>query len=65
LKPINKSLENGEDLLISRFGKFSVKDKNEQRGRNPQTGEDMMLSSGKVVVFRCSDVLRDKVNGKG
>ncbi len=64
LEIIKKSLENGEDVLISGFGKFCVKDKRERRGRNPQTAEDMMLKPRRVVRFRCSGVLRDKINGK-
>lgn len=44
LETIKSALESGEDVLISGFGKFSVKDKNERRGRNPQTGEDKMLA---------------------
>ena len=64
LELIKKRLENGEDILISGFGKFCVKDKNERRGRNPTTGEDLMLGSRKVVVFKCSGVLKDKLNGK-
>ena len=50
--------------MISGFGKFSVKEKNEQRGRNPQTREDLMLGERRVVTFRCSGALRDKINGK-
>ncbi|MBW2075852.1 MAG: HU family DNA-binding protein, partial [Deltaproteobacteria bacterium] len=53
---------NGEDVLISGFGKFCVKNKEERKGRNPQTGEDMMLGSRRVVTFKCSGVLRDRVN---
>ena len=64
LEIMKKALENGEDVLISGFGKFCVKDKRERRGRNPQTGEDMILKPRRVVAFRCSGVLRDKVNGK-
>ncbi len=60
---IKGTLENGEDVMISGFGKFCVKEKNERMGRNPATGEDLMLESRKVVVFRCSPVLRDQVNG--
>lgn len=63
LEIIKSTLENGEDVMISGFGKFCVKEKNERRGRNPATGEDLMLESRRVVVFRCSPVLRDKVNG--
>ena len=65
LEIVKKSLENGEDVLISGFGKFCVKNKRERRGRNPQTSEDMILRPRRVVTFRCSVVLRDKVNGKG
>jgi integration host factor subunit alpha len=65
LEIIKKTLENGEDVLISGFGKFSVKDKRGRRGRNPHTGEDLMLDARRVVTFKCSGVLRDKINGKG
>jgi integration host factor subunit alpha len=47
------------------YGKFSVKEKNERRGRNPATGEDLMLNARRIVTFRCSSVMRDKINGKG
>lgn len=59
---IKRTLEQGEDVLISGFGKFSVKEKNQRRGRNPQTGEPIMLSPRKVVTFKCSGVLRSKIN---
>ena len=61
---IKKNLENGEDVLISGFGKFCVKDKNERRGRNPATGADMTLDKRRVVTFRCSHLLREKINGQ-
>ncbi len=63
LEIIKKSLVNGEDVLISGFGKFCVKNKRERKGRNPQTAEDMILKPRRVVTFRCSGVLRDKSNG--
>ncbi len=63
LETIKKTLESDEDVLISGFGKFSVKHKAERKGRNPATGEDMMLAPRKVVTFRCSGKLRDKING--
>ena len=63
LEIIKKNLENGEDLLVSGFGKFCVKHKRERRGRNPATGEDMMLENRRVVTFKCSGKLRDKING--
>ncbi len=64
LEIIKRALESGEDVLVSGFGKFCVKTKNERRGRNPATGEDMMLEPRRVVTFRCSRQLRDKTNGK-
>ena len=64
LETIKGTLANGEDVLISGFGKFCVKDKDQRRGRNPQTGKDMILRPRRVVTFRCSPVLRDKLNGK-
>ena len=60
---IKDSLVSGEDVLVSRFGKFSVKSKRERRGRNPATGEAMMLEARKVVTFHCSNTLREKING--
>jgi integration host factor subunit alpha len=63
LELIKSNLEKGEDVLISGFGKFCVKQKNERRGRNPATGNDMLLDSRRVVTFRCSHLLRDKING--
>jgi integration host factor subunit alpha len=65
LETVKMKLEQGEDVLISRFGKFCVKSKNARRGRNPSTGEDLMLGSKRIVTFKCSPVLRDKVNGEG
>jgi integration host factor subunit alpha len=57
-----KTLESGEDVLISGFGKFCVKQKNARKGRNPATGEDLMLGSRRVITFKCSPILRTKVN---
>ena len=65
LEIIKHTLESGEDVLISGFGKFCVKDKKERRGRNPQTATGMKLRARRVVTFKCSGVLRDRVNGKG
>ncbi len=62
LEIVKRQMENGEDVLISGFGKFCVKDKKSRRGRNPATGSDMMLEKRRVVVFRCSKLLRDKIN---
>jgi len=65
LEIIKHTLETGEDVLISGFGKFCVKDKDKRKGRNPQTGNDLMLDARRVVVFKCSGVLRENMNGKG
>ena len=65
LEIIKHSLETGEDVLISGFGKFCVKDKDIRRGGNPQTGNGVMLDARRVVTFKCSGVLREKMNGKG
>jgi len=54
-----------EDVLISGFGRFCVKDKKERRGRNPQTGDDMIMDARRIVTFKCSGVLKEKINGKG
>jgi len=59
---IKSTLEKGEDLLISGFGKFVVKGKDERRGRNPQTTADLNLRARRVVVFKTSGVLRKKIN---
>ena len=63
LEIIKNSLESGDDVLISGFGKFCVKEKGERRGRNPATGKDMILEPRRVVTFRSSGRLRDRING--
>jgi integration host factor subunit alpha len=64
LEIIKRTIESGEDVLVSGFGKYCVKTKHERRGRNPATGEDMMLEPRRVVTFKCSGKLRDRINGK-
>ena len=64
LELIKSTLESGEDVLISGFGKFCLKQKAKRRGRNPATGEDIMLAPRKVVTFQCSRILREKLNRK-
>jgi len=63
LEIIKRTLESGEDVLVSGFGKFCVKTKQERRGRNPATGKDMILGPRRVVTFKCSGRLREKING--
>ena len=59
---IKSSLASGEDVLVSGFGKFCVKNKGRRKGRNPATGDDMFLDARKVLTFKCSGKLRDRVN---
>ena len=63
LKIIKSTLEGGDDVLVSGFGKFCVNEKSERRGRNPATGEELMLAPRRVVTFKCSGKLRERVNG--
>jgi integration host factor subunit alpha len=64
LETIKATLASGDDLLVSGFGKFSVRDKHERKGRNPATGDDMMLKPRRIVTFKCSGKLREKINRK-
>jgi integration host factor subunit alpha len=61
---MKSSLADGEDLLITGFGKFQVRQKNSRRGRNPQTRENLILAARKVLVFKTSRVLRARLNGE-
>jgi integration host factor subunit alpha len=61
---IKQTLADGEDVMISRFGRFCVRQKHGRRGRNPQTGQEMMLWPMRVITFKCSGVLRQKLNVK-
>ena len=63
LEIIKSALAGGDTVLISGFGKFEVRDKNPRRGKNPQTGDDLMLDGRRVITFRCSPALRRKMNG--
>ena len=62
LEIMKHTLGNGEDVLISGFGKFCIKEKKKRKGRNPQTGDDLLLDQRRVVTFKCSSVLRDSIN---
>ena len=63
LEIIKSTLASGEDVLVSGFGKFCIKNKRERRGRNPATGEDLLLEPRMVVRFKCSGRLRNRING--
>ena len=60
---IKGTLGDGKDVLISGFGKFSVRARKERKGRSPLTGKPLVLPAKKVVTFRYSGKLRDKING--
>ena len=62
LESIKACLESGDDVLVSGFGKFCVKDKHARKGRNPATGETVILPARRVVTFKCSGRLRQRVN---
>jgi integration host factor subunit alpha len=64
LQLIKNSLEKGNDVLLSGFGKFYAKDKSARRGRNPITGEAMMLDARRVVTFKASGKLKKLVSDK-
>ena len=59
---IKGSLSQGEDVLVSGFGKFCVKDKSQRQGRNPATGDSLILDARRVVTFKCSGKLRKRIN---
>ena len=65
LEVIKRTLASGEDVLVSGFGKFCVNEKAQRKGRNPATGDAMMLRPRKVVTFKCSGKLKRKINGFG
>jgi len=62
LEIIKFKLASGEDVLVSGFGKFCVREKRERKGRNPATGENMKLAARRVVTFKCSGKLREQIN---
>jgi len=63
LEIMKSAMESGDDVLVSGFGRFCVKDKKERKGRNPATGDDAILPARRLVTFKCSGKLRNKVNG--
>jgi len=59
---IKETLEKGENVKISRFGTFNIHSKNQRIGRNPKTGQEIMISPRKVLSFKASQILKDRVN---
>jgi integration host factor subunit alpha len=64
LETIKETLAKNEDVNISGFGKFIVKQKRARRGRNPQNGVEMEITARKVLIFRLSKILNGEMNGK-
>jgi integration host factor subunit alpha len=64
LEIVTRSLAGGDDVLISGFGKFSVRQRGARRGRDPATGEDLTLEPHSVITFKCSALLKEKINGR-
>ena len=64
LRIIKSSLESSEDVLLSGFGKFSVKEKAARKGRNPKTGDAVIIEARRVVTFKPAGKLRSHVNTK-
>ena len=60
---LKETLENGEKVKIAGFGNFVVKEKATRRGRNPQTGDEIEISSRKILTFKPSQVLKSSLNG--
>ncbi|MFH2060347.1 MAG: integration host factor subunit alpha [Pseudomonadota bacterium] len=65
LEIIKTTLASGEEVMITGFGKFQINDKTARKGRNPATGNEMILDKRRVVTFKCSGKLRDAMNGSG
>jgi len=59
---VKNTLSNNDDVLVSGFGKFCLKEKKKRRGRNPATGSDLLLRERKIITFKCSGKLRNKLN---
>ena len=64
LEIVKKTLEEGEEILITRFGKLRVMNKRARKGRNPWSGDSLRLDSRRVVTFSCSPVLKKRLNGE-
>jgi len=64
LEIIKRTLSSGEDVMITGFGKFIVNEKDSRKGRNPQTGADLQLDARRVVIFKCSGILKRELNKK-
>jgi len=64
LEEISRALVRGESVKLSSFGSFAVREKGQRIGRNPKTGEEVPILPRRVLVFRASHVLKDRINRK-
>lgn len=64
IETVSESLVDGEEVAISGLGKFSVKERAERTGRNPQTGEAITIAASKVPAFKASKTLKDAIKGE-
>lgn len=64
LNEVCNSLEDGDQVKLSSFGSFGVRDKGERIGRNPKTGEEKTISPRRVLVFRASAIMKDRINSR-
>ena len=64
LDEVADTLIKGDNVKISSFGSFSIRQKGERVGRNPKTGVEVPILPRRVLVFRASHVLKDRINGK-
>ena len=64
INEISETLILGEPVKISSFGTFSVRQKRERQGRNPKTGEEVPIKPRRVLVFRASQILKERINKK-
>lgn len=64
IETMKETLETGEEIKVSGFGKFEVRHKGERVGRNPRTGVEIMIPERKVLRFKVSQVLKDEINGE-
>jgi integration host factor subunit alpha len=65
LEEIADSVARGEAIKLSSFGTFTVRKKGQRTGRNPKTGVEVQISSRRVVVFKASAVMKQRINGEG
>ncbi|RAL25557.1 integration host factor subunit alpha [Lujinxingia litoralis] len=61
---MKETLEEGEEIKVSGFGKFEVREKSQRVGRNPRTGIEIVIPERRVLRFKVSQVLKDSINGK-